>query len=606
MVLAIVVLAALETWHSTGELRSAHQEAAQAETLAIARGFSADFTGDALRRPATLQAVLDRLLRLHPHVHRASIYALRDGRGMRVASTDPGQLTAPVDDHDTRPILTGRYAYEDKTEHGMHLAEIGYPLTAREGGAPVAALAMYVDLTPHDAGLAARERSMVVRAAVTAVGLSLIVILLLSRAVFRPLTRMQEATRRIRGGHLDTRLAWRRNDEIGALAGDFDEMADELERSHRRLEALASRDTLTGLLNHRTFQERLAGEVARARRGGHALSLVIFDLDHFKHVNDTHGHQVGDEVLAEAARRLAGQARTGEVVARVGGEEFAWIIPEADDMEAWRAADRAREIMAATPFPAAGTLTVSAGVCDLSRATDAAGLYRRADGALYWAKAHGRDMVVRYTPEVVGAPAPRSSAGTVQHQRAMHAIRILARAVDAKHPSTHGRSDRVAETAVALAGALGWPPERRSALHEAALVYDVGLIGTPDAILLTPGPLTEAEHAQVRSHAPLGGQIVADVLSAEQASWVRAHHERPDGGGYPEGLAGEEIPDGARILAVADAWDAMTAGRPYRAPMPVDDALAEIRRHAGTQFFPDAVAALAALAADGQTAAPRG
>ena len=172
----------------------------------------------------------------------------------------------------------------------------------------------------------------------------------------------------------------------------------------RTLESLAAAeeraavDPLTGLANHRTFHERLRTELERARRHGRGLALVLMDLDHFKQVNDTHGHQVGDRVLEHAARVLAAETRTGELVARVGGEEFAMLLPEADEDEAFRAAERVRRAIAATDFPGVGRMTMSAGVCDVRQAPDADTLYRLADGALYWAKHRGRDMVQRYSP----------------------------------------------------------------------------------------------------------------------------------------------------------------------------------------------------------------
>ena len=163
-------------------------------------------------------------------------------------------------------------------------------------------------------------------------------------------------------------------------------------------EERAAIDPLTGLANHRTFHERLRTELERARRHGRGLALVLMDLDHFKQVNDAHGHQVGDRVLEHAARVLAAETRTGELVARVGGEEFAMLLPEADEDEAFRAAERVRRAIADTEFPGVGRMTMSAGVCDVHQAPDADTLYRLADVALYRAKHRGRNMVQRYSP----------------------------------------------------------------------------------------------------------------------------------------------------------------------------------------------------------------
>lgn len=172
--------------------------------------------------------------------------------------------------------------------------------------------------------------------------------------------------------------------------------------SRERLAALASTDHLTGLPNRRAFHDRLDADLARVRRTGEPLSLIVIDVDHFKRVNDGFGHEVGDHVLVEFARRLRETARAGETVARVGGEEFAWIIPRCDGMDALRAVERARSEIARRSFPVVGHITASAGVCDLEDAEDAAELYRRADMALYWAKSSGRNRSFRFSEDALG------------------------------------------------------------------------------------------------------------------------------------------------------------------------------------------------------------
>lgn len=167
-----------------------------------------------------------------------------------------------------------------------------------------------------------------------------------------------------------------------------------------RLEGLAFTDPLTGLPNRRVFHDRLEIEAERARRHGRPLSVAMLDIDHFKVVNDIHGHDVGDDVLSEIARRLTLIVRGGEVIARVGGEEFAWLLPETGGAAAFAAAERARHVIGDTPFDGVGTLTISAGVCDIEQAGSDNQLLQFADTALYWAKAHGRDATCRYAQEV--------------------------------------------------------------------------------------------------------------------------------------------------------------------------------------------------------------
>jgi len=170
----------------------------------------------------------------------------------------------------------------------------------------------------------------------------------------------------------------------------------------------AHRDGLTGLLNHRSFTARLAEEAERLSARGRPLGLVVVDLDHFKAVNDEHGHPVGDRVLAEAAQRIAAEARAIDSVGRIGGEEFAWLLPDASAGETLAAAERVRAAMRARPFAHGLALTASIGVCDLASASDAATLMERADQALYWAKAHGRDAALRWTAATASAAARRA------------------------------------------------------------------------------------------------------------------------------------------------------------------------------------------------------
>ena len=172
-------------------------------------------------------------------------------------------------------------------------------------------------------------------------------------------------------------------------------------------------------------------------------------------------------------------------------------------------------------------------------------------------------------------------------------MQAMTRAIVAKDGSTREHAEQVARVAEQVAGALGWNPERCARLREAALVHDVGTLAVSDAILHKDGEFTPEEYQQVKTHAAIGAHMTEGLLNDEQVRWVRSHHERPDGGGYPGGLAGQDIPDGARVLAVADAYDAITSPRSYKLQMRPADAVAELRRCAHSQFDPTAVDALA-------------
>lgn len=374
---------------------------------------------------------------------------------------------------------------------------------------------------------------------------------------------------------------------------------------HRRtLELRAATDPLTGLTNHPTFRQMLDAEVGRARRHDRDLSLVMLDIDHFSEINALLGHRGGDQFIAEIAELIRRVARAEDVVARIGGQEFAWLMPDCSSFSAWAAAERLRGAVARGPLAGLEGRTISAGICDVAHSEGTgARMFELASGALYWAKQNGRDMCVRYSPDVVVDLSATERAARLEQSRALDAVRLLAQAVDARDPNTQRHSERVADVSAALAAEIGWTPERVRQLHDAGLVHDVGKIGIPDSVLLKEGPLSDEERARIETHAALGAQMVADVLSDEQVAWVRGHHERWDGAGYPDGLIATAIPDGARLMATADAFDAMVSDRPYRPGMAIDVACRIIRENAGSQFCPHAVEAFQAVVARGEIAA---
>jgi diguanylate cyclase (GGDEF)-like protein len=366
-----------------------------------------------------------------------------------------------------------------------------------------------------------------------------------------------------------------------------------------RLDAETTTDALTGLPNHRAFRERLTEEVARAQRHDRPLTVALLDVDGFRDLNDRAGLDVADEVLVEIGSLLRSAVREEDVLARLGADEYGVIFVESDRHQALMRADRARRVIAETAMRHRLRTTVSIGLCDLEAASSADEALRRADSALYWAKQHGRDLCWLYDPTVVRELDQRQRTRELDRTQALVGLRALARAIDAKDPATQEHSERVAALSARLAMARGWTPDRVSLLRDAALLHDVGKIGVPDAILLKDGPLEDEEFAIVREHAVLGARIVGDVLDAEQVAWIAGHHERPDGAGYPGALAGDAVPEGAALLALADAWDVMVSDRSYSAPMTVEAALAEAQARSGTQFAVTAVQALESLAERG-------
>jgi diguanylate cyclase (GGDEF)-like protein/putative nucleotidyltransferase with HDIG domain len=358
----------------------------------------------------------------------------------------------------------------------------------------------------------------------------------------------------------------------------------------RALTDAASTDHLTGLLNRRGFQRALGLELSRSHRSGEPFSLLIGDCDFFKHLNDSLGHQAGDQALVMTGRMLDADKRRVDTAARVGGEEFALILPGADHHAAYATAERLRvrfaEIFLAQPIP----LTMSFGVATYPRhGATADDLQKAADEALYAAKALGRDRSVLHSAEIEDILAARRADQRTGEEAHLATVLNLAQALDMRDSGTARHSQTVGRYCEMTARELGLSRDRIERLRLAGLLHDIGKIGVPDSILGKPGALTDEEFEQMRKHPEIGARILGGSGLDDIRGWVLAHHERPDGRGYPKGLTDTEIPLEAKLLAVADSYEAMTSDRVYRASIGVEAARAELRRCAGTQFDPAVV-----------------
>lgn len=374
------------------------------------------------------------------------------------------------------------------------------------------------------------------------------------------------------------------------------EMALRLYDLYEEAQNQAITDGLTGLATHAYFQQRLAQEVAASARYQQPLSFMIFDLDHFKPINDTHGHQAGDIVLRETSAMLKAKVRTSDLVARYGGEEFAIILPQTPEEDAFQLAERLRVELAEMAFDIGNgrKLKVTASIGLASRGEHdqtPKDLIKRADVALYAAKNRGRNRVVRAegpaneAMSAIGAPR----AGSQEMFLAL--ARALSAAIEARIPMLHGHSEAVGGLALRMAQALGLPEDKQEALMIAGMLHDLGMLAVPESVILKPAALDPDEWAKMKSHPEAGVAILSRFSSfAGLREAVLYHHERWDGQGYPEGLKGEAISVGARILAICDSYDAMIRGEytDGRGIAP-EEAVAEIRRCAGTQFDPKLV-----------------
>ena len=362
-----------------------------------------------------------------------------------------------------------------------------------------------------------------------------------------------------------------------------------------RLADAARTDPLTGLQNRRGFEESFGAEVERAKREARSLTVLLGDLDHFKSLNDRMGHPAGDAALVRVGQLLLAALRRPDPVARTGGEEFALILPGAAGEVAWGIAERLRasveEAFAGESVP----LTISLGLAQFPQNGDTAdALLEAADQALYAAKRLGRNRSVIFSEEI--APLVRDRAASADVRLAT--LLGLAEALDLRDSGTADHCRTVGRYCGVIAGQLGLAPDHVKRVETAGILHDVGKIGIPDEILRKPGQLTEEEWCPLRRHPEIGARILSDEAFADIRDWIVAHHERVDGTGYPRGLSGDDIPLEARIIAVADAYEAMTSDRVYRTPVAPEVARGELLACAGTQFDPMVVAAFIAALRD--------
>ena len=360
-----------------------------------------------------------------------------------------------------------------------------------------------------------------------------------------------------------------------------------------QLQEEAYNDVKTGLLTARRFTELLQEELAKAERSGRPTAVVMADLDLLRNINNTHGHLLGDQALQAAARAMKDGLRPGDIAGRLGGEEFALLLPGAGPDEAFALAECIREDLerAAIPLPDEEEplrVTMSLGVATFpDPCPEPRKLLHHADMAVYRSKLAGRNCTSAAIPSLDEARFPEGSYRST--------LESLAFALDARGSGLDGGTPQVTALALALAAemGIGEGSQEWNDLERACLLHDVGKFAVPSSILYKTTSLNEEEWQEMKQHPNLGWSMLRQVESLEGAAEiVRAHHEHHDGSGYPRGLRGDEIPRGARIFAVADAFDAITSERPYRDARSHAVAVEEITANSGTQFDPEVVAAL--------------
>jgi diguanylate cyclase (GGDEF)-like protein len=540
-----------------------------------------------------LQGYLRDLARAVPSIHHISIYSNQDG-GIILASSEPSLVGLPAPPSDLEPLRTGKTILREEREVEPPLMEANVPLM--EDGKVVASLGVYMSLYPRDALLRAQQTSFFLVGSAGLFLLLAIVYLATDRLLLSPISQVSRATSRIIQGDLNTKIPSLGQDELGYLADNVNRMMDELRREREALQQLATTDDLTELWNHRYFHERIREELSRAARLKEPLALVMFDLDHFKAFNDTHGHLRGDEALRRVGGIVRASVRPYDIPCRYGGEEFTVILPGVDAQGARSVSERIRQRIAAEGFDGVEghtiPLTASFGIAAYPHDGGSPDeLLQAADRALYASKRAGGNSITIYDRSLEAEPEEEALTLDRLFRKAnLEALQLIARAVDAREVRSRGHSAGVTRYVRQLGVALGLARQELEMLETAALLHDLGKIGIPESILSKPGALTEKEWEVVRSH-PIVGELMVKQVPAlvKTLSAILYHHERWDGTGYPDGLKGEDIPLPARLLAIADAYEAMTSTRPYRRGLTKEQALAELRKGAGTQFDPQLV-----------------
>jgi diguanylate cyclase (GGDEF)-like protein/PAS domain S-box-containing protein len=399
--------------------------------------------------------------------------------------------------------------------------------------------------------------------------------------------------------------------EMKAVQESLEKAKADLEGANTELARLAATDYLTGLMNRRQATMLLEHEILRTRRSGKPLSVVLMDLDHFKIVNDTYGHEAGDEVLKHVADTMRSRLRGGDVIARYGGEEFLLVLPESDLEGAANVAEGLRRRLYDTPAKYGDvSLRVSSSfgvaVMDPREPQGREALVRMADEAMYCAKNLGGNRVVTWNHVCEGQVEPSLATSKevrglekriesiAQHtdEAVLEDLFRLIESLDARSPYSRGQARHVARYAVAIAREMGLAADVVDTVYRASMLRDLGRNAISPEILWKAGPLSKVEWAIVCQHPVVSVRILSHLKFLKQEPLIiRHHHERLDGRGYPDGISGEAVPLESRILAVAEALEAMTRARPHRPALVLAEALQQLRGGAPQQFDPDVVAA---------------
>ncbi len=370
----------------------------------------------------------------------------------------------------------------------------------------------------------------------------------------------------------------------------------------REVRDLGTVDPLTRFFNLRYFRTRLDQECLRARRTDGTLSVAVMALDGLAAVRAEGRAATGDAAMQALCRHVTERLRGMDVGCRVGEDELAAILPEVEGIDALRIGERLRASLRDDPV-LAGTFTLSVGIASFpAQAGDATALHAHARSAMVWAQGHGGDRTFLYDREAAAILSAEEAQRNADEESLLATLLALAESVDGWHPATAGHSANVGRIAGLIATEIGLPPTRADRITLAGRLHDLGKSGMRREVVLGTAA-TAADREELARHPEIGERMIAGCALQDMGPWLRHHHERVDGRGYPDALIGDDIPLEARIIAVADRFDRMVSGTPSVGPVAPEVALTTLADVAGTDLDPGAVAALVAVMRRG--AAPR-
>ncbi|MDP3790490.1 MAG: diguanylate cyclase [Candidatus Omnitrophota bacterium] len=388
------------------------------------------------------------------------------------------------------------------------------------------------------------------------------------------------------------------------------ELNSALSKANENLKHLALKDSHTGLYNHHYLVDAMKSELERAKRHSQELSVIMMDIDYFKSINDVYGHQFGDTILKQFARLLKKEVRVYDIVIRFGGEEFIIISPGTGKYEALTLAQRILDMIRLHGFgdkKHSVKIKASAAVSSYpidKRIDCGIDFIDIADQILNKAKEDGGDRVYSYVDleikKDITQPQEEPGVDVLKNkikkltargnQSVIEAIFAFAKTIELKDRYTGEHVEKTIHYATGIAHSLGLPKDKIEVIKEASVLHDLGKIGVPEKILLKAGKLTKQEREIIKEHPQIGADIVRPIHSLRDIiPVILHHHEWWNGKGYPHSLRKESIPIGARIVAIADVYQALISDRPYRKALPKKEAVKIIKSGAGTQFDPKIV-----------------